>query len=70
MWRTKYLNSATGSPYAALYIAQLCSAASVPDPNLGSWGPRVVGKIWCVGAGEPSSRPVNDDKSGNPHKVA
>src|SRR6218665_2974752 len=30
------------------------------------WVRRVLGNIWCVGAGEPSSRPVRDANAGNP----
>jgi len=30
---------------------------------------RVVGNIWCVGAGELSSCPVRDTNSGNPGKL-
>jgi len=30
---------------------------------------RVVGNIWCVGAGEPSSRLAKDANWGNPRKL-
>src|SRR6218665_1952058 len=30
---------------------------------------RVVGNIWCVDAGEPSSRSVRDVNSGNPRRL-
>ena len=34
------------------------------------WGARrVVGNIWCVGAGKLSLRPVRDANSGNPHRL-
>ena len=30
---------------------------------------RVVGNIWCIGASEPSSRPVRDANLGNPRRL-
>ena len=30
---------------------------------------RVVGTIWCVGAGDPSSHPVRNGNSGNPLRL-
>jgi len=29
----------------------------------------LVGNVWCIGAGEPSSRPVRNANSGNPVRL-
>jgi len=32
-------------------------------------GRKAVGSIWCVGAGDPNSRPVRDVNARNPRKL-
>ena|SRR6218665_3016017 len=57
------------SLYLSLSLSLSVSLCLSLSLSLSLWVRRVVGNIWCVGAGEPMSRLVMDENSRNPRKV-
>ncbi len=60
------VNSEVGFKDSRVCKLILKTAVKLNATNMGGGRRRVVGNTWCVGAGEPSSRPVRVANSASP----